>query len=82
MASYWPELVKVALFPEVEDHPHFDFVWPQQGDVDPSIFGNVRITAIKVLNNYNLRAMQVKLSNGLVSPVFGLTYAGPGEKSG
>lgn len=49
----------------------FEFEWPQQGDVDPSIFSHARIKELKfVANHYDLRGVQVKLSNGHVSPIF------------
>ena len=49
-----------------------EFVWPQPGDVDPSIFAaGVRVSEIRfVANKFDLLGVQIKLSNGIVSPIF------------
>jgi len=70
-AFAFPELLKVPIGGIDENTDQFQFCWPQCGDVDPSIFANgVRVVKITFLANYDMRGIQLKLSNGLLSPIF------------
>jgi len=69
-AFAFPELLKVPIGGIDENTDQFQFCWPQCGDVDPSIFANgVRVVKITFLVNYDIRGFQLKLSNGLLSPI-------------
>ena len=67
----FPDLVRVPIFGIEEGRENFEFEWPQPGDIHPNMLTTERITQIKFLaNNYDLRGVQVKLSNGFLSPIF------------
>ena len=71
IAIPWPDILKVPIGGIDENTDQFQFAWPQRGDVDPSIFAQgVRVVQVKFLANYDMRGLQLKLSNGLLSPIF------------
>ena len=67
----FPNLVRVPIFGIEENTKNFQFEWPQPGDIHPNMLTTERITQIKFLaSDYDLRGVQVKLSNGFLSPIF------------
>ena len=66
----FPELTRVPIFGIDENTEQLQFEWPQRGNVDPSMIPEVRVTQIKFICNYDIRGVQIKLSNGYLSPIF------------
>eukprot|EP00927_Polykrikos_kofoidii_P040900 TRINITY_DN34879_c0_g2_i1.p1 TRINITY_DN34879_c0_g2~~TRINITY_DN34879_c0_g2_i1.p1 ORF type:complete len:335 (-),score=62.79 TRINITY_DN34879_c0_g2_i1:138-1142(-) len=72
--SAFPELVRVPIYGVEEGCTKPEFAWPQPGDVDPSIFQQgVRVSELKFSVNMHVRGLQIKLSNGVLSPIFEAT---------
>ena len=68
----WPKLHKHDVMSKPRQAGCFEFCWPQPGDVDPSIFAQgARVSEVIFVGNHaDLKGIQVKLSNGIVSPMF------------
>ena len=70
LAVPFPELTRVPIFGIDQNTEQLQFEWPQRGNVDPSMIPDVRVTQLKFICNYDMRGVQIKLSNGMLSPIF------------
>ena len=71
LVSRMPKLHKVPVFGIDDNTVDFQFEWPRQGDLDPGLLNGARVTRIKWLaDDKSFRGFQLKLSNGVCSPIF------------